>query len=144
MALKLEVTDNKGVKARYHRVRSLEFGGGKIKVTLFGYVNQATRDSEKNALDGNAKARAYEDNLASLRAELNDIIGNTEQEERVVELTNQINELELATDKPKFTEVVDTHYSEDEVEIDYLEAMTLEGVYTKLAESGKYGGAERI
>lgn len=144
MALKLELTDNKGVKTRYYRIKSMEIEGGKIRVRLFGYVNQATRDAEKVALEKNALADAYDNNLYTLRQELNGSLGNEDETERIAELSSQINDLEFATDRPTRSELADTHYSEDDVVVDYFEPLTTEGVYQKVAQTDKYAGAESV
>ena len=144
MALKLDITDSKGVKTRYHRICSVEFNASTIIVKLHSYVNQATRDSEKNAVDQNAKVRAYEDKINALRLEFDGLIGNEDETERTVELSNQINELELDPARPQYSPVVDTHYSEDEVTLPALENFTLDAVYALLTADGRYKDAEAV
>lgn len=146
MALALDITDNKGVKTRYHAIRSFEYKDGRLSVKLYSYVNQATRDSEKIASSQNAQAQAYEDNLQALRSELDSLIGKTDEESvaRVSELSEQINTLTLDPERPNFVEVVDTHYAEDEVKLDYFEPITTEALYNKISASGRYSGATSV
>lgn len=144
MALKKDITDEKGVKTRYYRIKGIELEGGKIRVKLHSYVNQTTRDSEKNAIEQNAKAQAYQDSLNAIRAELDSLVGNSDEDDRVRELTDQVNAMESNPDRPAFTTIVDTHYGEDEVVIDNVETLSLEAIYEKLIADGKYAGSESV
>lgn len=152
MALKLDITDEKGVKVRYHAIRSFKYTPEKtLEVSLYSYVNQATRDTEKNIVEQNAAAVAYDNNLNQLRAELtkasDEIIAdenNADARDRAIKLTDQVNELTLSPDRPYVTEVTDTHYTEDVILLPYIEPLTLDSLYTLLASDGKYKGAESI
>jgi len=144
MALKKDITDSKGVKARYHRIKTIDINVDTLTVRVFSYINQETRDAEKKALDGNAKAFEYDQNIQLLRNELTPLIGNPDEDERVKELSEQINELEYAEDRPVYAEVSDTHYDEATVEIDRPEVFTLDTIYAEVVKLGRYAGSESI
>jgi len=144
MALKKDRTDAKGVKTRYHRIHKIEFNGDRIRVTMHSYVNADTRDSEKKQATENNKARDYTKKMQVLRDELDTLIGNPDQIERVTELSNQINELEFAPDRLTVKDTPDNHYDELEVEIEGFENVTMEGIYDRLKALPEYAGAESI
>lgn len=149
MALKKDITDSKGVKARYHRIRSFNYEDGKLTIVLVSYVNQTTRDAEKTTLDGNVLATNYDADTEQLRKQLQPLIdavqsGDEDKRDELKELSNQINEREFSQDRPTHSPVVDTAYSIDEVVLDYFEPLSLEGIYTKLTEGERYAGAETI
>jgi len=149
MALKIDMTDEKGVKTRYHMVRSFTYDKTNIRVSMFSYVNQATRDSEKNIIESNLVAMEYEAELNTVKSQLQELIdkltaGDETVREEIAILTDRLNTMTLAEDKPVYKEPIDTHYSEVEITMPYLEPLSLEALYIKLTESGIYAGAELI
>lgn len=152
MALKIDITDGKGVKTRYHVIRSFKYEQDNgISIEVYGYVNQATRDAEKKAVLQNENARAYDLNLDSIRQQLDEASKtyqldqeNIEARDKAVELTENINSLALDPNRPTFVLTPETHYSVETIGIPYFEPITLEGLYSKLATEGKYVGAESI
>lgn len=151
MALKLDITDSKGVKTRYHKVKSFEVKDGKVIVTVSGYVNQAMRDYEKNATENNDTVEAYRQETERLQelvdaksAELANNQDNQELHDEVVRLSNDLNARHLNPDKPVFMTPEDKYYTTEQVEINYFEPLSYEGIYGKLLELPKYSGAEKI
>ena len=149
MALKIRIRDNKGVIVRYHKIKSFEVKDGKIEVTLWGYVNQAMRDSEKNAIENNAVLDSYKQETEELRSRVDSLSaelagGNEDVKDEVVELSNQLNDRQLDPNRPQFQTIEDKHYNEDKTTIDLFEPLTFESIYEKLLADGKYVGAESV
>ena len=145
MGLTLDITDARGVKTCYHIIKSFEWEDCKLKIKLFSYVNQDTRNAEKQAIEQNRLVKAWTDELAKMQAELDRLIGNEDAVERVAELTDLINQKQLDDNRPQPVEIVERHYSEDEVELEYCGSpITLESLYQKLASEGKYKGAKSM
>ena len=155
MALKIDITDGRGVKTRYSAIRSFLYERGKLKVTLYGYVNQATRDAEKQLEQAVIDAEAYDLETQRLADELDVLAPKqhdptlTEQElealrVEVAELTKQVNDRKLNPDRPRVEQIPDTHYSEHVIEIDYFEPLSLSGIYDRLVETDRYSGAEKV
>lgn len=152
MALKIDITDDKGVKTRYHKIKSFTYEDGKITVKLASYVNQSTRDAEKNAVDGNALASQFDATTEQIRNELDQLSsqlspngeGDKDVIARIKELSEEVNTRVADPNRPRYTQVVDRFYDEAEVELAYFEPLTLEGIYAKLSTEGRYTGAESI
>lgn len=152
MALKIDITDEKGVKTRYHKIKSFEYKDGYLKVTITSYVNQTTRDAERSAIEENKQAEIYDNNVEQLRAELDHLSaqlspngeGDADVITRVKELSQQVNDLVSNPDRPTYQPPTDKYYSEQEVNLPYFEPLTLDGIYQVLASEGRYGGAESI
>lgn len=151
MALKLDITDAKGVKTRYHKIKSFEVREGKVIVTMSSYVNQTMRDYEKNANENNVAYETYRQETEALQNEVdtksNQLASDQENEElrnEVVELSNQLNERLMNPDKPVWVTPEDKYYADEKVELDFFEPITFESIYTKLLEDGKYVGSESV
>lgn len=152
MALKIDITDEKGVKTRYHKIKTFTFNGTNLTVQLSSYVNQAVRDAEKQAVDNNKLAEQYDNDTNDLRAELDRLsaqIQSTDDPDpavvdRAKELSDTLASRATAQDRPVYATVTDRHYSEITVEVDYFEPLTIDGIYAKLATEGRYAGAESI
>lgn len=152
MALKIELTDEKGVKVRYLKIHEYKGNSEKITVTLRSYVNQATRDAESQAVEQNRLASEYDANLDKLRSELDSLSsqlqpngeGDEEVRARIAELTKEVNSLTLDADRPSYVEEQDRYYSEQEVELDYFEPISLSALYKAISELPEYAGAEQV
>lgn len=149
MALKKEITDNRGVKTRYHSIVSFVCNKKVIVLRVYSYVNQVMRDSEKAVDTQNQKALEYDEATDALRAELDSqsaklVAGDESVRKRIVELTDEVNERTLNPDRPQQANYEAKHYSEMEIVIDYFEPITMEGLYDKLAETTQYGGSEKV
>lgn len=152
MALKIDITDDKGVKTRYHRIKSFRYSPDELIVTLASYVNQSTRDAEKEAIDGNRLAEQYDATTEELRNELDNLSsqlspngeGDPEVIARIKELSTEVNERVTNTNRPQYSQVVDKSYDTYDVNLPYFEPLTLDGIYAKLAVEGRYTGAESI
>lgn len=150
MALKLDITDEKGVKTRYHAVKSYQLKDSQLEVTVKSWVNLETRDAERLGEANNADAKAYDAETETLRQELDALSaqlanGDDSVQDRVVELSNQVNERTLNNERPTYLKVVDRHYTENTTVMDYFEPITLEAIYNRLtAEGAKFYGAETV
>lgn len=152
MALKLDITDDKGVKTRYHKIKSLEYDGEELKIRLVSYVNQAVRDAEKLAKETTKQAFEYDKRTEEIRKELDTLSsqltpdgkGEPEVVARAVELSNEVNERVTNPDRPQYQEATEKSYNETEIKMEYFEPLTLEAIYDKLATGDKYANAEKI
>ena len=152
MALKIDITDEKGVKTRYHKIKKFEYKDGVLLVKMSSYVNQATRDAEKEAVEINRQALQYDRTTDELRDELDQlgsqITPNGEGDEdiinRVKELSNEVNERVTNPNRPQYVDLVDKAYGETDVELPYFEPLTFDGIYAKLSTGGRYTGAESV
>lgn len=152
MALKIDITDEKGVKTRYHKIKSFTYDGDLLKITLASYVNQGTRDAEKSAVDGNSLARQYDTTTEELRAELDSLSaqlqpsgeGEPDVIAKIQELSQQVNDRVLNPDRPNYATVTDKYYDTYDVDLHYFEPLSLEAIYAKLSLEGRYSGAETI
>ena len=152
MALKIDITDDKGVKTRYHKIKSFEYQGESLNVKLTSYVNQATRDAEKLAKEMNVQAREYDERTDELRAELDSVSkqltpdgkGEPEVVARAIELSNEVNERVSNPSRPTYQSETDKYYTETAVELEYFEPLSIDAIYTKIAEKSQYSGAEKI
>lgn len=145
MGLALDITDTKGIKTRYHIIKSFEWQDCTLKIKLFSYVNQATRDAEKKAVEQNNRVKAWAEELNKKQAELDALVGNPDEAEKIALLADEINKMKLDENRPQPVEEVDRHYTEDEITLDYCGTpITLDLLYQKLAETGKYKGAKSI
>lgn len=152
MALKLDITDEKGVKTRYHKIKSFEYDGKELTVKLTSYVNQAVRDAEKNEKETFENAVEYDKRTDELRKELDTLSkqltpegkGEPEIVAKAVELSNEVNERVTNPDRPQYLELKDKSYNETEIKMEYFEPLTLEAIYDKLSTGDKYANAEKI
>lgn len=152
MALQIDITDIKGVKTRYHRVRSITLAGDTIEIKMRGYVNQATRDAEKNALKNNEASDAYDRETEQIRQQLDALSAQLQPNgegdpaviEQIKELSQQVNDRTSNTARPQWTPVVDRYYDETDITLPVFEPLTLDGIYQRLAAAGKYAGASNI
>lgn len=152
MALKIDITDEKGVKVRYHKIKSFKYADGNLKITLASYVNQATRDAEKIASDSNVLAEQYDATTDQIRAELDSYSaqltpngeGDPEVIAKIQELSQQVNDRVANPDRPTYTQVADKYYDTYDTELPYFEPLSLENIYAKLSVEGRYAGAESI
>lgn len=149
MALKIDITDEKGVKASYHKIRGFDYKDGVLTVVLRSYVNEATRDSEKQILDGNIAFHAYNQATEDMKAELDTksaqlANGDESVRERVIELSNEVNERVFSATQPQWQDPRDRYYTQSDVVLPYVEPLSVASLYTQLASDGKYSGAESI
>lgn len=152
MALKVDITDDKGVKTRYHRIEAFTYRDGKLKVSVRGYVNQTTRDAEKLAVESNQQALQYDMDTEDMRNQLDNLSaqlqpngeGDPEVIAQIQELSAQVNERVSNQARPLYSQVVDKYYDESEVELDWFEPLTMESLYAALAQTERYLGAESI
>lgn len=156
MALKKDITDIKGVKVRYHKLASFELKDGALVVKVRGYVNQATRDSERDARTGNELYFAYNQETEAMQADLDEksaalaSMPDDESPERaalkaeVVELTDKYNDRITNGTRPEWQNPVDRYYNETEVQLPFIEPLTFESMYKLLAAEDAYLGAESI
>lgn len=153
MALKIEITDEKGVKTRYHKIRGFIYNGDVLTVRLISYVNQTIRDAEKDKTENNAQAIAYDKNLDAKRRELDELSkqvspsgeGEDDVIARIKELSAEVNDLASNPNRPQYQSLFNNFYDEVELDIAYFEPLSLEAIYKKLAqETNRYKGAESI
>lgn len=64
MALKIAITDKKGIVAEYHMIYALKVTD-RIEVTLKSYVNESYRQLEKDILDNITKKAELEQQLSA-------------------------------------------------------------------------------
>ena len=136
MALQKDITDAKGVKTRYHAIKAFSCDEKEIKITIRSYTTKTTREAEKKAIENNILATNYEKQITDLTTELDNLLGATEPEKlaRIDFLTNEINRLSLAENRPRLVEVEDRFYSEMEIAIPYFEPISVELLYDKICE----------
>jgi hypothetical protein len=152
MALQVDITDEKGVKTRYHKIRSILFDTDNIVVTMRSYVNQATRDAEKKAVEGNALATKYDNEINDLRAQLDELSAQLQPNgegdpaviEQIKELSQQLNDKVSAPDRPQYYQIIDKYYNESTIELPIIDPVTLDALYVKLASVGQYNGAVSV
>ena len=137
MAIQKDITDNKGVKTRYHKLDKFVACDDSITANIKSYTNASVRDAEKQAIDNNKRAIAYDAEIQTLRNKLDK--AQTEnvdgaKDDFVAQLVDEINKKEFDTARPRLVEVVERHYSEKEFKISYFEPITQEAIYNKLME----------
>ena len=152
MALRIDITDDKGVTTQYHKIKSFEYDGKELTVKLASYVTKAMRDAEKAVIDQNKLALEYDTNIETLRTELDSLSsqltpegkGEPEVVARAVELTEEVNSLVLTTERPVYQDELEKYCAETEIKIEYFEPLTLEGIYDKIATDERYATAQKI
>ena len=152
MALKIDITDGKGVKTRYHKIKSFTYEDGVVTVTMTSYVNQTTRDAEKKAKESAAAAEKYDQDTEALRRELDQLSaqlqpngeGDPEVAARIKELSGQVNERVSNPNRPQYLPPVENEYDEQEVKLAWFEPMTMDALYQALTTLERYAGAEAI
>ena len=60
MAIQKDITDNKGVKTRYHKLDKFVACDDSITANIKSYTNASVRDAEKQAINNNKRAIAYD------------------------------------------------------------------------------------
>lgn len=139
MALKKDITDEKGVKTRYHKIVKLEVFATYIVVYLLGYVNASLRDAEKVDLERAEAYQLHELNLTKIKEALADsTLSSDERSNLLTELNDAI------VNTPPAPDNLQLHYAETSTIIDYFEPLSIPLVYQKLTESGDYEGAEQV
>ena len=148
MALQKDITDSKGVKTRYHAIKNFACDGEKINIKIRSYTTKAVREAEKEAIDNNIATKKYNQKIADLSAELDGLVGLTDEVStaRIVELTKEINRLSLAKDRPQYTETPERFYSEMEIAMPYFEPISLDLLYDKICqrENCIFSGSTKI
>jgi len=152
MALRIDITDDKGVTTQYHKIKSFEYDGKELTVKLASYVTKAMRDAEKAVIDTNNLALQYDENVETLRTELDTLSsqltpegkGEPEVVARAIELTDEVNTLVLNTERPIYAPETDKYYTETEIKIEYFEPLTLEAIYDKIATDERYATTKKI
>jgi hypothetical protein len=145
MAIAKQITNEKGVISRYHKIHKVEILGDKIKMTVRNYVNQDMRDAEKTAQKNNEKAQAQQLQIYELRQRLEELMAkNTEHDfdAEVKDVSEKINAAEA--NQLQFTPVVDKFAEEVEEEIAYFEPFTMAAAYGRLIELEKYKDGKEI
>lgn len=138
MALAIDITDEKGVKTRYHAIKGFSCDGEVITAKLRSYVNKETRDAEQHTLENNQRVVEYERGIEERIAKLDALTAQQEDERDEAEiqrLAEEINTLKLAEDKPTYQQVIDRYYSEQEVQVPYFEPFTVGALYAKITET---------
>lgn len=138
MALKIDITDEKGVKTRYHKITRVEFDSTSVYVTLIGFVNATLRDAEKANQDIAESYQAYQDELDTLKDQVSTTPEGVEKDELRTKLADKL------ASAPARPELVKLNYNERSVTLPYFEPLSISSVYGKLAETGEYAGAENI
>lgn len=155
MALKKPITDIKGVKTRYHKVAGFEYKDGKLVVKVRHYVNQVTRDAEKNAIENNKAFYEYVQNTQEVQNQLDQksaqlalMTDDTDErkalETEVIALTEAYNRRVVGEDRPELQDATDRYYSEDEQEVAFTDPLSLESLYGLLTQTDKYKDAESV
>lgn len=145
MAIAKQITDDRGIIARYHRIHRIEIEGGTIKIKLRTYVNQDLRDAEKNALESNASTQQFYDELHALQEELDKLVlANSEHDhdETIKELSERVNK--KSENMPVYQVVIDKYAAESDEEIAYFEPLSISGIYEKLLELPKYKDGKMV
>lgn len=132
MAIQKDITDIKGVKTRYHILREFQTDTREITAKIRSYTTKATRDAEKAVEANNTKFFAYEEKISQLQAELDKIIGDETQTEKIAQLSEELNALSLSEKRPVFQDFQETHYAEREVRLDYFEPLSIDAIYDKI------------
>lgn len=147
MAIFKEITDNKGITTRYHKIQQIQTDLRVMTVSVRSFVAADFRQQEQDR-EAQDEARAQrEQEIEDLQ---NQITGLVEQNtdgsktEEIRELSEQVNALVLADDIPQTTYTLGQHAAELEIQIPYFEPISLETLYQKLAstESPLSGGTE--
>ena len=161
MAIQIDITDDKGVKTRYHKIQKYTYDAEKtskadpnvktcdtMTITLRHYVNATLRDAQKNALAQNAKVDAYEKNEMDLQAQLMDLMTkNTDGslDAQVESISDKLNALFIDTNRPKRVDATDKFYYEDEIEIPFSEPISQATIYDYLISNvPSYKGGVKI
>ena len=131
MALEKKLTDNKGITTSYHRIENISMVNNLV-VTVKSYTDESYRLKEK---ENEALIKKQEELQKQLQTEMNKT-GEEYNKEKVIELTNQNNEIgfPVAIDLSVFTHKFEYPFDKDA-------AISYEAMYNKLKQEPMFEGA---
>ena len=148
MALKKTITNSKGITTRYHKIHAFETDRKIVTVTLRSFTSDAMRRRELDAEETNRQILQRHDDIEALQNQISTLMEQNEDESKtpeIQELTEQLNTKVLDTTVPEFIVLEDLNATENKVKLEYFEPLSLENLYTRLAESsGPLQGATEI
>lgn len=144
MAIKLDITDDRGVVTNYHTIKSFAYEDGKLSVKLNSYVDESMRDKEKDTKKQNIDAEKYDEKIQKVQKQLDKHVGvdSDVARKKAVELTKKLNDMTLGDDRPKYSKERDLYCATNDIELEYFEPITLEAIYNKLNEQEIFSGSQ--
>jgi len=147
MAIYKAVRNEQGIKTLYHKVAKFEADGKTVKATVHSFVNANYRDKEKSVAAQNILAMERQSQIEDLQAQMNALIEQNADESKtpeIQELSEKINTLVLDPDAPVQQNVSELHASELQIEVPYVEPLSLESIYGSIVASDNElaGGTE--
>lgn len=139
MALLKEITDEKGIITKYHKISSfvVDTENQLVRVIIKNYTNQTYREKEK------ANTKITED-FKNKYLELNRLIdknGDGYYTEEIVKISEEINSvMEVKDNEPPLAVSDASELLRYDPEGDY----SLAGIYEELKQTEKYAGSEDI
>lgn len=148
MALKKQITDEKGIITRYHKIQSFETDRRTIMIQIRSFVTDALRQKELQAEQQNTDADTAAAGIAILQAQISGLMEqNTDgsKTDEIKDLTEQLNTQATNQDAPRYVPVNQLHASELEVKLEYFEPISLASLYQALATgTGDLAGATEV
>lgn len=148
MAIKKQITDNKGIITRYHKISGFEASTLGIRIHLLSFVNDSLRQEELAVEAENVEAAKHEEQVKNLQDQITALMEQNEdgsKNDEIREISDKVNELALDPEAPKYTESVKLHASEVSVEIPYFEPITIESLYEAITNGdSKLAGGTQV